>query len=55
MVEHLAAEEPDIFLRSWWRPKQSKKIEQIVNSLFVRWQGTQLRINADVAPHLLDE
>ncbi len=25
IMEHLAAKEPDVSFRSWWRPKQSKK------------------------------
>ncbi len=39
-VEHLAAKEPDIFLRSWWRPKLSWKDSEYRSA----WMPMLLRV-----------
>lgn len=40
-VEHLAAKETDMFLRSWGRPKESYKRVNIQFTIFRRWIQTQ--------------
>ncbi len=32
-MEHVAAEEPDIFLRGWWRPKTSQKESEYLTNI----------------------
>lgn len=46
----LAAEEPDISHRNWWRAKQSKK----ERDLDLHLAETQLKMNANLVPYLLD-
>lgn len=47
----IADKEPDISLRSWWRPKQSLK--KSYYWIYI-WSETWLHLNADIAPYLLD-
>ncbi len=50
-MAHLTAKEPDIFLRSWWRPATNESeywtyIHQVTQA--------QLQMNSNVAPEKLD-
>ncbi len=46
-MEHLAAKEPDISLRRWWRAKQSEKEKENAGL-------TRLQMNSNIATCLLD-
>ena len=50
MVNTLNIVEQGIVLRSWWRPKTELK----ESNPWMETQETSLKINANVAPYLLD-